>query len=236
MKASLFRMAATLAILLGVTSAQAWAEPIQYAFGSSAYTATYEKFGVAYPFGTLFASSPTTTSVGLFMTSPELGPHGTSDFVASQIVTFYQAPGNATYSFKPPDSHYTLQVRLDDSRWSVMGQLDFPGYFTGTMSRTRVDIANTFVGPTTQSILLGPDLYTVTIGPYVPPSTPNSPNLGSIGAHVMVRQVKPTPEPSTLVFASMGLVSLGMGAWQSLRRKVMGKAADKFVTERQTPP
>src|SRR6516165_6583028 len=42
-------------------SAPANAEPIEFSFGSGAYTATYDKFGVAARFGTLFASSPNTT-------------------------------------------------------------------------------------------------------------------------------------------------------------------------------
>jgi hypothetical protein len=220
MKLPQFRTTAALTILLGFATAHAKAEPIEFSFGSGAYTATYDKFGVAARFGTLFASSPTTTSVGLFMTSPPLeGAHwGASDLIATQINTFYNAPGTGAYSFRPPDSHYTLHVILEDVRWSVTGQLEFPGYFTGTISPTKVNIGNTFLGPTTQSLLLGPDLYTVTIGPFLPPSAPNSPDLGSIGAHVEVRQVKATPEPSTLVLAGMAIIPLGLAAWRRHRR------------------
>src|SRR5205085_1744668 len=75
----------------------------------------------------------------------------------------------------------------------------------GTLTALSSNIKNTFTGQTTQTVVLGSNKYTATIGPYSPPGPTGSSNAGSIAAHATVTVesviLQDVPEPSTLVLA-----------------------------------
>ena len=69
---------------------------------------------------------------------------------------------------------------------------------------------------TTQQLILGNTVFTVSIGSYTPPGPPDSTNLGSIGAHTIVRvshitPVEFLPEPGTMTLSLLGLAAFGVG-------------------------
>jgi hypothetical protein len=131
------------------------------------------------------------------------------------------------------NKNYSLIVDLTDSASNKSGMLTFTGSLNGTLSLTSANIKNTFIGPLTQHLDLGGNLYTVTIGPYAAPGIPDSTQTGSISAHVSVQPEGPTgggsggpvpppsrqtPEPSTLLLAGLGLSALGMAGWRHRAR------------------
>ncbi len=147
---------------------------------------------------------------------------GNSDIVATNIQAHSTAPPSNPDTFT--NKQYSLSLFLVDQASGKSGTLTFTGLFNGTMSALNTNIKNSFTGSTTQSIVLGTDKYTVTIGAYVPPGPTGSSNSGSIGAHAMVNVesiLQDAPEPSTLVLAALALPLLGVAAWQRRRNRAL---------------
>ena len=69
---------------------------------------------------------------------------------------------------------------------------------------------------TPQELVLGQNRYTVWPGPYAPPGPLDSGQSGSLSAQVDVSPADPfaTPEPSCLVLAGMGLLTVAGAAWR----------------------
>jgi hypothetical protein len=145
---------------------------------------------------------------------------GESDIVATNIKVFSTAPPRTPDTFT--NKAYTLTLFLLDVESGLGNTLTFNGIFNGTISRFSANIDSEFVGDTTQELLLGSNLYTVTIGPYTPPGPPDATNSGAISAHaiVSVRTIAKAPEPSTLVLTSVSLSILGAGWWRRRRRSL----------------
>jgi hypothetical protein len=135
-----------------------------------------------------------------------------------------------TFTARP----YALTLSLTDGPSQATGQLTFAGHFDGTLTASSAAILNTFDGPATQSLKLGNDTFTVSIGPYAPPGSPTATLTGGISAFVNVSgppapvpepptpipgPVESAPEPSTLVLAA-----LAVPLW-SLAGRVRGKRA-----------
>jgi hypothetical protein len=124
------------------------------------------------------------------------------------VATNLQAHSKA--SLKNPDVFtnraYTLKLFLQDKDSGQSGTLSFTGEFNGTISAESTRIANTFTGKTTQTLVLGDHLFTVTIGPYSDAGPPGAVNVGSIAARadVTVSSIFHLPEPSAFVLASLG--------------------------------
>src|SRR5262249_33388567 len=116
---------------------------------------------------------------------------------------------------------FTLGVGLRDNASGAIGNLIFPGVVNGTASvwTTPNNIQLTFTGPTVQELVLGENRYTVHLGEYVPPGPLDSGELGSLSADVDVHSANATPEPSCLVLAGMGLVTVAGGVWHKRRQK-----------------
>jgi hypothetical protein len=163
-----------------------------------------------------------------------------SDVTGSQTVRMFNlftAGGGlnplifTSQSFKP-------SITITDTASHTQGTLFFSGLFNGTADpNTQVSsVAATFLSPTAQSMIVGTNKYTVTIGPYHP-LTWNSFGLnpgafgsnpgdgefdGSIDAQVNVSPAgspAATPEPSCLVLAGLGLLTVAGAAWRKRRGK-----------------
>jgi hypothetical protein len=144
--------------------------------------------------------------------------------------------------------HYTLTMNLYEGRQS--GVLTFTGLLSGAVNYPSLtsSVTSTFLGPTSQSVLVGGDRFTVTLAPFrslqwVPfPNPPDSDLLahgyfgGSIDAQVDVTtgsaggdgtdtpggsgsgDVAKSPEPSTLALAGVGLGLAAAAGWRKGRR------------------
>jgi hypothetical protein len=161
---------------------------------------------------------------------------GASDVVVTELTTFSSATVNAPDHFT--NKNYSLILDLTDSASHQSGMLTFNGTLNGTVSTTSANIKNTFIGPLTQHLDLGGNLYTITIGPYAAPGIPDAIQTGSISAHLSVQPEGPVgggsggggsggstpppaqgaPEPSTLLLACLGLSALGLAGWRRWAR------------------
>lgn len=153
-----------------------------------------------------------------------------SDIVATNIRTFSNAPRASPNNFL--DAAYSLTLRLTDDASGETGTASFLGVFNGTLSSSSADIKTQFSGPTTQTLLLGSNIYTVTLGEFSPPGPPGINNAGSISASVEVAE-RPSdppppndvPEPSTVALSILGLSLFGMVSWWKYSKKMAPLAA-----------
>jgi hypothetical protein len=158
---------------------------------------------------------------------------GESDIVLSSLSTFSSAPFDKPDKFT--NANYALTLTITDVASGATGNLTFSGKFNGILSKAYAQITNEFTGQTSAELRLGSNIYTIRIGPYVPPPVPGASNTGSIGARVSVRTIDlpppipvpdpipippptpiDTPEPSSLVLAGLGLLGFGLN---SLRKR-----------------
>lgn len=150
----------------------------------------------------------------------------------SVVLTTLYAFTNSSINrfFGGPSSNYVLSLVLRDSASGASGSLTFRGNLSGFINAGGMgttDLTNAFLGSSTQTLTLGKNLYTVTIGPFVSPGPPlpNSPS-GSISASIAAQPAVKTasnPEPSSLVLACLGLPSLGVARWFRRRSRNAGK-------------
>ena len=148
---------------------------------------------------------------------------GDSDIVATNLKTFSTATvaNPDIFTAKP----YALTLTLTDLVSGTTGSLTFTGLLSGQLTSKSANIGNHYTGLTTQQLILGDTVFTVTIGAYTPPGPPDSSNSGSIGAHTIVKvshiiPVETLPEPGTLALSLIGLVAIGAGGrWLPGRRR-----------------
>jgi len=189
----LFPVAAgALASLLLLTST-ACADPIPWTFAWSRSP------------NDLAADAPGTGHIQLTADGPTRAV-GDSDVVATNLYTHSTAtsPGKDAFTAKA----YTLTLTLTDLPSGASTTLTFSGKLDGWITAESSHLRNTFTGTTAYEVKLGSNQYTVTIGPYTPPSVPQARNAGSIGAQVTVVDsgiVQQLPEPGTLVLAGLGV-------------------------------
>jgi len=67
---------------------------------------------------------------------------------------------------------------------SKAGSATFSGYFSGTITANSANIQIMPTTPTTKTVILGGNTYTVTMGTYSPPGPPGASNAGSLNAIV----------------------------------------------------
>jgi hypothetical protein len=141
---------------------------------------------------------------------------GDSDIVASNLRAVSTAPPTAPDVFT--NAQYNLALYLRDLDSGEDATLTFTGVLNGTVTAQSSNVKNTFTGLTTQSIVLGGNLYTATMTSYTPPGVPGAANPGAIGAHAMVTVINlaELPEPTTLTLTGLGLGLLGLSR---LRRR-----------------
>jgi hypothetical protein len=153
---------------------------------------------------------------------PGASAAGPSDVVATNLKVFSSAnPASPDHLSPTP---YTLSLALTDTASHASSVLTFTGTLSGTFSSGSAHVMNAFTGTTTQSVVLGGNTYTVTMGSYSPPGPPSATNSGSISAHVDVMPGKgggpnKTPEPSTMVLACLGVSVIGLSSWKRMRRR-----------------
>jgi hypothetical protein len=189
-------VAAWLLLCLGVPDARA--ELIQWSYSWSRSPAE------------VHADSPGTGFISL--TDAGMKPAaGNSFLVAANLQAHSTAPDSNPDVFT--NKMYTLSLSLGDQASGASGTVTFTGEFNGTLTSTNSNIANTFLGATTQTLVLGDHLYTVTMNSYTPPGPTGAENSGSIAARaeVTVSTIMHLPEPSSIVLALVGAAgSLGL--------------------------
>jgi hypothetical protein len=194
---------ALMALLGGAASVRA--DPIQWSYNWSSSP------------GTVYADSSQTSYIALTTGSILQNAAGDSDIVATNLRTYSTASPAAPATFTAKT--YTLSLFLQDQQSGQSGTLMFTGQFDGTLSELSSNIQNTFTGATTQSVQLGSNIYTATIGPYSPPGPTNSSNAGSISAFAQVTVssivIQDVPEPSSLLLAFLAAPLAGL----ALRRR-----------------
>jgi hypothetical protein len=149
---------------------------------------------------------------------------GDSDTVATNLHVSSSASSHTPEQFS--HAAYSLSLSLTDAASHLSGTLTFTGFFTGTISASTSNLANTFTGELTQQLSLGNHVYTVTIDRYSAPGPPGATNGGSISAHVKANlqvdpPVHPSPEPTSLALAGLGLAGCAWGCRR--RRKVRAR-------------
>jgi hypothetical protein len=149
---------------------------------------------------------------------------GDSNIVATNLRTFSTATPDNPDVFT--NKTYTLGLYLQDVASGQNTTLTFTGRIDGTLTATSSNLANTFTGVTVQTVVLGDNRYTVSIGPYSPPGIPGSVNAGSISAHASVLVVA-LPEPATLSLSALGAVLVGVARWRLRARR---RARQRAVT------
>src|SRR5262249_6437001 len=106
-------------------------------------------------------------------------------------------------------------------------EVDFAGYFSGTMTAGASNVSATFSSPDTQTLHLGDYLYTVHVSykPVGPPASYYVDTLpagceGAFTFSVDGGRIQPigTPEPSTLALTALGLPLIGLAVWGQRRR------------------
>jgi hypothetical protein len=176
------------------------------------------------------ADSPGTGSVTLTNEGTRMAA-GNSQIVATNLKTISMADAGAP-AMLTTGGQYTLTLTLTDKTSGQVGTLSWNGKLSGSFSATSANITNLFTSPMTQTIDLGTNAYTVTLGSYLPPGPPGSKNSGAIGAHVVVSSLAPggnpgpsgfSPEPSTLLLCSLGFAGCALARLR--RRKTDPKAA-----------
>jgi hypothetical protein len=140
---------------------------------------------------------------------------GNSDVVATNLQAFSTAAPTAPDTFTVLDGNYSLKLTIFDAASNTSGFLTFTGQLQGKFSEFNANVTNTWFAPTTKSLFLGTNVYTVTMNAYTPPGPPSQGNFGSIGAYVQVQEN--IPEPSTLILASLGLTGGALIAWRRRR-------------------
>jgi hypothetical protein len=171
------------------------------------------------------SDSPGTSKLTL-TNEPAGSATGSSDIVATNIKVVSTAKPDSPDHFT--HQAYRLTLTLTDNASKATGNLVFTGTFDGTVSGQSSHVMNTFTGQTTQSIVLGGNTYTITIGPYTPPGPPSSANAGSISATAKVSTTgssSGSPEPSSMLLAGLGVSLLGGASWWKRRKKVALRCA-----------
>jgi hypothetical protein len=147
------------------------------------------------------------------------------------LLPFINVPANdprrlLTYTFTPERSKFGMYIYLTDVPSHQSREVDFTGYFSGTMTEGASHVLATFTSPDTRTLRLGDNEYTLHVSyvPVGPPSSYYADTLppGCEGAFTMtvdgVRiQPKGTPEPSTLILAALGLPFVGIVGWRTRR-------------------
>jgi hypothetical protein len=169
---------------------------------------------------TLFGDAGSKGGFISFTDEPTNGATNSSDIVATNVRTVSGAKPELPDQFTTTGA-YSLGIKITDTASGLSGILSFAGKLSGTFSATNANVANHFTGLLMQQLILGGNVYTVTMTAYTPPGPPGATNAGSISAHVSVAPegggVQSLPEPSTMALCLVGLGTAGAGWWRKRR-------------------
>jgi hypothetical protein len=196
----------TLALLLPLTEARADLIPWMYNWSRSP--------------AQINADAPGTGYITLTDESSRLAK-GDSNIVATNLKTYSTATIETKDIFTAKG--YSLTLNLTDVASSSAASLTFTGKIDGWLTAQSSFLRNTFTGQTTQSVILGLNVYTVTMDGYTPPGIPGSVNSGSISAKATVKVeavVSQVPEPGTLALAGVGVAILVAARRRRQRQRV----------------
>jgi hypothetical protein len=146
---------------------------------------------------------------------------GSSNTVVTNIHSFSTASSTAPDTFKNAAITYTLQ--LEDNTSKTTGSVSFSGYYSGTITANSSNIQLTITSPTTESVTLGGNTYSVALGTYTPPGPPGASNAGSLNAFVTVTAgsgggtISSVPEPGSLMLAGLALPFVSLAGWRKRR-------------------
>jgi hypothetical protein len=150
---------------------------------------------------------------------PAVTATDSTDVVAANLRTVHAGSAPDVYH----NVAWGLTVKITDLASHKSGSLHFAGLFNGTVTAGSAHVLNTFTGPSTLSIQLGKNVYTVTLDAYTPPGPPSSKRMGSLGAFIEVAPaaslgpLSVVPEPSTLILAGLGVSGVGASWWRRRR-------------------
>jgi hypothetical protein len=199
MKLSPVTLSGTACVLLFFSTAGARAELIQWIYNWSRSPTT------------VMANSPGTGYISLTDEGMKSAA-GNSYLVATNLQAHSTASQNHPDVFT--NKTYQLSLYLQDTASGKYATVTFTGEFNGTLTANSTIIANTFVGPTTKTVTLGNNQYTVTIGPYAAPGPTGAVNSGSIAARAevtvspIITGIFQLPEPSSSALAFLGVWGL----------------------------
>jgi len=209
--------------LLALAVRPAWADPIPWAYDWSKST------------NAISGDAGNTGGVSFTSFSGVLA--GDQSIHATTVAAFLsQTPTKAdTYSGEA----YHMVLDLTDKTSGQSGELTFTGHLFGSVALTGASLTNTFDTPVTQTLTLGGNLYTVTIGPFIAPKKVNAGSDGfidasvSVGGTVGLPPPPPppppptgghTPEPASLVLACAALPLLALLRRPGRRRPPLSPA------------
>lgn len=216
-----------LLVLMVVATCQVHADYLNWS-----YTATFNVPGITV--NTPSNGGGATVTVTDFNT-PQ--PGGTSIPVQA-----YETTTSSTTPISFNNLKYDLALKITDSATHDSGTLHFTGSLTGALTTTTSSVVDSFTPVTSKSITLDGHTYTVNIPSVTlaPPTIPQqnvmasvsvanaSTGVGMLSPHVLPLarslQILPhppshgTPEPTSLLLASLGFTCFGAGCWWKRRR------------------
>ncbi len=149
---------------------------------------------------------------------------GSSNTVVTNIQAVSTAPYNTPDLFNKAPVSFSLQ--LQDLASKAKDTLTFSGSFSGIISGNFAHVQFALTSPMSESVTLGGNKYTVTLGNYTPPGPPGVVNSGSLNAFVTVAPASGggngsgTPEPAGLTLACLAFPFVGLYGWRKRRAEV----------------
>jgi hypothetical protein len=149
---------------------------------------------------------------------------GSSNTVVTNIQAVSTAPFNTPDIFNKAPVSFSMQ--LQDAASKATDTLKFSGYFSGNISGNYANVQWKLTSPMSETVTLGGNKYTVTLGNYTPPGPPGALNSGSLNAFVTVTPGSGggghgagTPEPAALTLACLAFPFVGLCGWRKRRAK-----------------
>jgi hypothetical protein len=156
---------------------------------------------------------------------PDHTATGSSNTVITNIQAVSAAPSSNPAVFTNAPISFGLQLTDSASNTTTSTPITFSGYFNGNITANSANVGLTFTSPTTETVTLGGNKYSVVVGTYTPPGPPGVVNSGSLNAFVTVTPlsggggVASVPEPAALTLVCLAFPFAGLYGWRKRRAK-----------------